>query len=238
MSDIKLCPSCGASLSVSALFCPKCGQKQMESNSEPKLSDETLEPKNGDQTSSQGEEQPVEKVQTPEVASQAPPTSEIHSETGTTPVTPVSKPIPQMVPPPPQQQPVIYPQTPIAKHTPEVKEIKKKKFPWFFTVLWLILLLCVGIWAYFLFVDAGYDYPIITEDVQRLVLFTVASAFLIYTLSLKLSMRKLRAFPTVILVIAALVIFYFFCMVELTEGDWLHDIVSNITNNIIPTSGK
>ena len=133
------------------------------------------------------------------------------------------------------------PQKPInnTKEQPqEIKTQEKKRFPWFFTVLWTIMLLAVGIWAYFLLIDVSYDYPKFTEDAQRIVLFTIAVAFLIYTLSLKITMQRFRAFPTVILVVATLIIFYFFSMVELTDGDLLHDILSNITNSILSSSGK
>ena len=86
-------------------------------------------------------------------------------------------------------------------------------------------------------VSPDYDYPVLTEEAQRYVLLTAAIALVIYTLSLKLTMKKLRALPTIILVVFSLVVGYFFCTIELTDGDWLHDTVINITESVIPTSG-
>lgn len=100
--------------------------------------------------------------------------------------------------------------------------------------MWFILLVAVGIWAYFLLVSPDYDYPRFTEDAQRIALFTASIAALIYTLSLKLAMRRLKALPTVILVVLALAGFFFFCLVELQEGDFLHDTVANIIESISP----
>lgn len=106
----------------------------------------------------------------------------------------------------------------------------KKRFPWFFTASWSLLLIGAGVWGYFLFFDYNYDYPIISEDVQRVVLYTVAVALLIYTLSLKLTLRRLKFLPALFLVLSFLVVFYFFCTIELIEGDTLHDLVVSWRN--------
>ncbi|MCX7771568.1 MAG: hypothetical protein N2376_00460 [Clostridia bacterium] len=137
----------------------------------------------------------------------------------------------------PTQQPYCGPNgIPVAQTAPQAAA--KKKFPWFFFALWFILFIGVGIWAYYFFIDAGYDYPKFTEDAQRIVLFTVAVGMLIYTLSLKLSVKKLKALPLVILIVGSLIIFYLFCMVEMMDGDPLHDFFSGITSSILPTSGE
>ncbi len=106
----------------------------------------------------------------------------------------------------------------------------KKRFPWFFTASWSLLLIGAGVWGYFLFFDYSYDYPVISEDVQRVVLYTVAVALLIYTLSLKLTLRRLKFVPSLLLVLSFLVVFYFFCTIELIEGDILHDLVVSWRN--------
>jgi len=129
-------------------------------------------------------------------------------------------------------------QVPSAQQAAPAAAPKKKKFPWFFTVLWLIMLGAVGIWGYLYFIHPDYDYPILTEDAQRFVLFTVAVASLIYTLSLKLSMKKFRAIPTILMVLFGIVIFVFFCLIELQDGDLLHDMVSDLVENVIPTFGE
>ncbi|NLX64449.1 MAG: hypothetical protein GX022_06730 [Clostridiaceae bacterium] len=141
------------------------------------------------------------------------------------------------------KQPVTYQdsiaqQVPSAQQSAPVPVPKKKKFPWFFTVLWLILLGAVGIWGYFLLIDPNYNYPVLTPEAQRYIIFTVAVAVLIYTLSLKLAMKKLRAIPTVLLVLFGIIIFVLFCMIELQEGNFLHDTVSEIFENVIPTFGE
>lgn len=69
-----------------------------------------------------------------------------------------------------------------------------------------------GYYLYYLFM-AGGDYPRLTEDAQRLLLFAGAVGILIYTLSLRLAVKKLKAVPTILLVISCLVIVYLFSMV-------------------------
>lgn len=150
-------------------------------------------------------------------------------------------PVPQQTPyvqqaPVTQQAPYVQ-QAPVAQQAP-VPAPKKKKFPWFFTVLWLIMLVAVAVWAYLFFVHPTYDYPRFTEDAQRLVLFTVAIAILIYTLSLKLSMKKLKAIPAILMVIFGFIIFILFSMIELQDGDFLHDMVSNLVESVLPAFGE
>jgi len=110
------------------------------------------------------------------------------------------------------------------------------RFPWFFTGFWSVLLVSVALWGFYLYYlyVGGYDYPEFTRDAQRIVLFVSAVFVLIYTLSLKLLMKKFRVLPTIILVLACLVILYFYCLVELQEGNFLHDFVKDMTERIIP----
>ena len=74
--------------------------------------------------------------------------------------------------------------------------------------MWLILFTAVCMWGYYLYYlfMAGGDYPRLTEDAQRLLLFAGAVGILIYTLSLRLAVKKLKAVPTILLVISCLVI--------------------------------
>lgn len=132
-----------------------------------------------------------------------------------------------------QQAPAAQ-QAPYAQQAAPVPAPKKKKFPWFFTVLWLIMFAAVGIWGYFLLVDPNYNYPIFTPEAQRYVAFTVAAALLVYTLSLKLAMKKFKVIPTIFMIIFGVVIFAFFCLVELPAGNFLHDTVSNMFEDVIP----
>ncbi len=141
----------------------------------------------------------------------------------------------------PQPQPIHQPQPQYPSTYPQAAQVAqpkggviKKKFPWVFTILWIILLGAVGTWAYFLLIHPTYDYPKFTEDAQRIALFTACIAALIYTLSLKLTMKKLKALPTVIMILLALVGFFFFCMVELQDGDLLHDTISTFVESILP----
>jgi len=262
MSDVKYCFSCGASLSPDDLFCHKCGQKQVVTVESESASNENInqEPINdstmnnikpetektesaGDSVSS-GIQPEANEEKTIVINEKGEVLSEENTETiANEPVNTYASNLNQ------QQsfaapQPSVTHQAPIAQQVPNAQQaapvpaLKKKKFPWFFTVLWLIMLAAVGIWSYFYFVHPDYDYPIFTEDAQRFVLFTAAIASLIYTLSLKLSMKKLRAIPTVLLVILGLVIFVFFCLIELQEGDLLHDMVSELFENVIPAFGE
>lgn len=144
-------------------------------------------------------------------------------------------PVPQQTPYV-QQAPVTQ-QPPVAQQAP-VPAPKKKKFPWFFTVLWLIMFAAVGIWGYFLLVDPNYNYPILTSEAQRYVIFTAAVAAIIYTFSLKLTMRKLKAIPTILLVVFSLAIFVLFCLIELPDENFLHDMVSNLVESVLPAFGE
>jgi hypothetical protein len=296
MSDFKFCDSCGNKLSMTALFCSKCGQKQEpvsvpesvpqpeEKEQEPinaQVSEENItsdisaieeeqitndEPINettieetelADQISESDAEKIDESVTEPILAETdspvksetAEPATQQPQNTYTQPVQqPIQQPQPAIQPQPavqpqpaaqpqpqPQYQSPYYPQSVQTSGTqPQTEVVKKKKFPWIFTALWFILLVAVGVWAYFLLVHPTYDYPRFTEDAQRIALFTAAIAALIYTLSLKLTMRKLKALPTVILVLLALAGFFFFCLVELQEGEFLHDAVVNIIESVSP----
>ena len=284
MSDFKFCDSCGNKLSMTALFCSKCGQKQEpvsvpesvpqpeEKEQEPinaQVSEENItsdisaieeeqitndEPINettieetelADQISESDAEKIDESVTEPILAETDSPVKSETAEPATqqpqnTYTQPVQQPIQQPQPaaqpqPQPQYQSPYYPQSVQTSGTqPQTEVVKKKKFPWIFTALWFILLVAVGVWAYFLLVHPTYDYPRFTEDAQRIALFTAAIAALIYTLSLKLTMRKLKALPTVILVLLALAGFFFFCLVELQEGEFLHDAVVNIIESVSP----
>lgn len=144
---------------------------------------------------------------------------------------------------PPQENPATQsepaPENPSLKYYQSLNlqepEKKRRRFPVFFTVVWVLLFASVAAWSYYFYLlyISGGDLPLFTEDAQRIVLFLSAVFILIYTGSLKLSMKKFRVFPTILLVLAGLVIFYLFCMVELTDGDWLHDFMSNITEQLL-----
>ncbi len=260
MSDIKYCPSCGTTLSLSAGFCHKCGQKQKVSDAEPMVSKEDITSATEEIAQPQVEEkeQAVEQIPAPQPAQaqsndQEPALNQTLDRTQASEQTHVAAQAPVHAHVQEQaryEAPKVQNPMPEVRNTPTSldplsqshdvkKDPKKKKFPWFFAVLWTILFIAVGGWGFYLYYlySNGGDFPQFTEDAQRIVLFTVSIALLIYTFSLKLTMKKFKAFPTIILVLALLVIFYLFSMVELTDGDWLHDTVSEITDSILPTSG-
>lgn len=293
MSDVKFCDSCGTGLSLNAMFCHNCGQKQAavvendlpaideNINQEP-ISDSTMnnvEPETekievaGEDNISTNEPQPEAKdeeavvVENGDSAVEAGENNELKqvedilqaedqqekvivTEPSNTitdnlqqeqkPVIPQpsitykAQPQPQYQPHPSYQQAPIAQQVPYAQQADPVPPAKKKKFPWFFTVLWLIMFAAVGIWGYFLLIDPDYRFPIFTPEAQRYVLFTIAVAVLVYTLSLKLSMKKLKVIPTIFMVVFGLIIFVLFCLVELPAGNFLHDTVSNMLEGVIP----
>lgn len=299
MSDVKFCDSCGTGLTINAMFCHKCGQKQVvpveddlpatdENNnrepntdtilnntapetestevagendssnfeSQPEDNDETEEKdeetvavEDGDTAAESEEDDELKQAenishtkdqQEKEIVNEPIDTSPGNFQQEQKPIIPQpaityqAQPQPQ----PSYQQAPTAQQTPYAQQAAPVPPAKKKKFPWFFTVLWLIMFVAVGIWAYLYFVHPTYDYPRFTEDAQRLVLFAVSVAALIYTLSLKLSIKKLKAIPAILMVVLGLIIFVFFCLVELQDGDFLHDTVSNLVESVIPVFGE
>jgi len=261
MSDFKFCDSCGYKIPATAMFCPMCGQKQEPvqapeptpqpdvTQQEPASVTQTPEEVQTAETKPAGQEEQINSEVKPEPAETVPETSPAAApaepekpDTQQPQVTYAPPPQPQPAPQPvsqqpqpqyqqPAQQPQGAPVTAAAQQEAPVK--KKKKFPWVFTILWLAMLAAVGVCAYFIFVAPNYDYPELTEDAQRFILFTACVAALIYTLSLKLAMKKLRAIPTIILVVLTIVGFFFFCLIELTDG-FLHETVVNIVESISP----
>jgi len=266
MSGVKYCFACGASLSMSDLYCYKCGKKQVYVvESELAASKESV---NGEHINDSAESNIKPETEKTEVVGEKDssgiiPQPEVNEEKNVIDnekpkiesneniiETKADEPVNTYANNLDQQQKFAAPQQPLTcqstntQQAPNVQQAtpvpaqKKKKFPWFFTVLWLIMFTAVGFWGYLYFFYPNYDYPIFTEDAQRFVLFTVAVASLIYTLSLKLSMKKFKAVPAILMVVLGLVIFVFFCLIELQEGDLLHDMVSDLVENVIPVSGE
>jgi hypothetical protein len=207
MSEFKYCDSCGQKLSVSAIFCNKCGQRQPELVPEPasqpepaeqgpvyaQVSEENLTTVNEEQAingEAIEEVSPVagqaEEITQPEPQPQ--PEDQPQPEADPQPAVqpqPIVQPQPTVQPQPAvQAQPVMQPKpalqpqlapqpqyqapyNPQAVHT-NITGLKdatpKKKFPWFFTIIWFILFAAVAVWAYFLLVAPNYDYPRFTED--------------------------------------------------------------------------
>lgn len=260
MSDFKFCDSCGYKIPATAMFCPMCGQKQepvqaSEPAPQPEMTQQepveitqtVAEKQVEESTPAVSEEQAINDIK-PEEETVTEPASEPEAASAPvepekpvtqqpqityTPPQPQPQPQPVNLQPQPQQQPNFVQSTPAPAAQQPAAPVKKKKFPWVFTILWLAMLAAVGVWAYFIFVAPNYDYPELTEDAQRFMLFTACVAALIYTLSLKLSVKKLKAIPTIILVLLAMVGFFFFCLVELTDG-FLHETVVNIIESISP----
>ncbi len=235
MSDTKSCPACGTIIDVSDSFCYMCGAKQ-KAAPEPALfsADPPAEASLADAESAD--------ISLPDIPAVEASSAEAPKQATVNETKPDAMDKAQLKEEKigagvdmakPSSEPTPAPAVPEIKPGP-----KSKKFPWFFTLFWIMMVIAVASWGYFLFFDARYDYPKFTEDAQRLVLFTAAVAVLIYTFSLKLTMRKLKAFPTVILVISALIIFYFFTIVELTDGDFLHELMTGITSRILTVSGQ
>jgi len=268
MSDVKFCFSCGASLSKNDLFCYRCGQKQVVmSKTEPPASNGNNNPEPINDSIMNSEKPETEMIEAADknVPSGVEPQPDANEEKtvvnnekaeaeskeniektqANEPVNTYADNLNQQQKFATPQHPITY-QAPITQQAPYAQqsapvttpEPKKKKFPWFFTILWLIMLGAVGVWGYFLLIDPDYNYPVFTPEAQRYVIFTVAVAVLIYTLSLKLAMKKLRAIPTVLMVLFGLIIFILFCMIELQEGNFLHDTVSDLIENVIPVFGE
>lgn len=231
MSDTKNCPACGTIIDVSDSFCYMCGAKQ---EAAPAPASSSADPP---------AEAPLADAESADISLPDIPAMEVSSAEAPK-QAPVNETKPDAQPMEEKPDAGVDMAKPSSESTPassapEIKPGPKgKKFPLFFTFFWIMMVIVVASWGYFLFFDARYDYPRFTEDAQRLVLFTAAVAVLIYTFSLKLTMRKLKAFPTVVLVISALIIFYFFTIVELTDGDFLHELMTGITSRILSVSGQ
>jgi len=116
---------------------------------------------------------------------------------------------------------------------------KKKKFPWVFTILWIAMLAFIGIWVYLWTTYPSSENPIntildedIIIDVIRVMVPVISAILLIYTLFLKLAVKKLKVVPTILLIIFFLLSAFMFLSFELVEGDWAHDLISPVTETI------
>lgn len=228
MEETKSCSACGASMPVDAVFCPGCGQKQ--------------------------ENLPIEEIKTDSNTNAAPaaqpnPYAQPNPQPNpyAQPVQPAAAPAPKPAPAPApasvvqpnpyQQNPTYSQQQPYYQAQPAptaIPQKPKKKFPWVFAIAWVALLAFIGVWTVFM-LNPDYEVPEISIDTVRILIYVLSVFTLIYTLNIKLATRKLRALPTIFLVIMLVVCVVLFCAYELLEGEFFHDLVSPVTDSFLPT---
>jgi hypothetical protein len=260
MGDNKLCPSCNNAIPADAVFCPNCGSvltateaaeavQAEEMPATPTEQEAINVPESPDSVDTAPEPEP-EQPNEPEISQgpvQQPPVEPKPAQTvSPQPAAPQPQqpqPQPAYVPPQqayaqpqqpyPQQAPQYYQQQPPYVQ-PQTPPKPKKKFPWIFTILWIVMLAFVGVWVFLWTTYPEGQKPEITIDTLRVVSVAVSAVLLIYTLNLKLATKKLRALPTLLLIICLLLSAFMFCAVELIEGDFAHDVISPITDNLFP----
>lgn len=253
MGENKICSSCGNTIPAEAVFCPNCGSVQQAADEKAQGSEgmekATIEEKIAQETGSA-----IDSTKSEAVESKFQPEPEKPSQVNASykaPVQPVSPtPVmqaqqnvypttvaPQMQRPqqgyPQGQQP--YQQQPYYGQPMQpapAPQKPKKKFPWVFTIVWVVMLACLGIWGYFLFMDSNYQAPEITVDTVRVLIFVVSAILLIYTLNLKLITKKFKVVPTILLIIFLLASAFMFASFELVDNDPLHDLISPITDSM------
>lgn len=107
----------------------------------------------------------------------------------------------------------------------------KKRFPWFFAIVWAGLLIFTAVWIILWFTYPESQNPLnyLTVDTFRILTPVVTIVLLIYTLNLKLIVKKGKFIPTILLVLTLLLSVFMFLSFELVEGDWAHDLIRPIT---------
>jgi len=133
-------------------------------------------------------------------------------------------------------QPPSYPQPasqPVAPKKP------KKKFPWVFTIVWIVMLAFIGVWVYLWTTYPVSQNPLTTVldtdvaiDFIRVIVPVISAILLIYTLFLKISVKKLKVIPTILLIIFFLASVFMFLSFELVEGDWPNDLIRPVAEMI------
>ena len=134
------------------------------------------------------------------------------------------------------QQQASYPQP---TQQPAAPKKPKKKFPWVFTILWIAMLAFIGVWVFLWTTYPEYENPLSTlldadviVDVIRVMVPVISAILLIYTLNLKLVVKKLNVIPTILLIIFFLISAFMFLAFELVEGDWPHDLIRPVAETI------
>lgn len=107
----------------------------------------------------------------------------------------------------------------------------KKRFPWFFAIVWAGLLIFTAVWIVLWFTYPESQNPLnyLTVDTFRILTPVVTIVLLIYTLNLKLIVKKGKFIPSILLVLTLLFSIFMFLSFELIEGDWAHDLIRPIT---------
>lgn len=84
---------------------------------------------------------------------------------------------------------------------------------------------------WFTYPNQEYNNPLnnLTADTFRILAPVVTAILLIYTLNLRIVTKKLKAIPTIILILTILFSVFMFLSFELVDGDWAHDMIKPVT---------
>lgn len=93
------------------------------------------------------------------------------------------------------------------------------------------MLAFIGVWVFLWFTYPESQNPInnLSVDTLRLMTPVVAVVLLIYTLNLKIVVKKAKVIPTILLILSILFSVFMFLSFELIEGDWAHDLIRPVT---------
>jgi hypothetical protein len=201
---MKNCSQCGVSMPESSMFCPSCGAKQ------------TVVESVADQS-----------VDAEPIAPQAP--------------QPVYEPAPAFTPPPviPVQQtpsapyqPQPYVQQPIQTNTLPVKP--KKKFPWLYLALTLILLIGIGVVGYLYFNGNIVDIDDITfaDDIFSMLVLGLSGILVIWNISMRILVAGLKR-KTVVDVLQFLTLaIVAYLLVEIVIAGPVYSFTTDIINDL------
>lgn len=251
MGDFKYCPYCGSNIPSEAAFCPYCGKRQELTAGEPEQSHKssidmttqgTVSPETVSGATGAGSISGTQSGETPSAAEMTK-TNNTACENNETNNTTADGQQPQtFLKPENVQQPypgeISHPQQhefrqPAGYVQQDAPQKPKKRFPCFFAVLWAGTLVFIGIWVYmwFTYPNQEYNNPLnnLTADTFRILAPVVTAILLIYTLNLRIVTKKLKAIPTIILILTILFSVFMFLSFELVDGDWAHDMIKPVT---------
>lgn len=253
MGDIKYCAYCGSSIPFEAAFCPYCGKKQetLARASDTATSPEIPQNVNNQETTVQDTVHEASETGVTEKFHQEPAEITDQKEPVSADNDPAAPDQQKQIPEGQEHDPMFITQAPDQQqHQQFLQQIPtspvsgpqqaqpaaqkpRKRFPWVFAILWagMLVFVCVWVYLWFTYPNPEINNPLynLTADTFRILAPVVTIILMIYTLNLKIVVKKLKVIPTIILILTLLFSVFMFLSFELVEGDWAHDLIRPVT---------
>lgn len=109
-----------------------------------------------------------------------------------------------------------------------------KGFPFYYVLISGLMIIGLLYWAFCIFLYPNYEYPVLTEDAQRWLLFAGSVVLVVWNLSMRIRYRgtRKRIIPNILAAVIFLVILYGYGMIEMTPDDTLHQFFAGLTSSI------